>query len=161
MTTRRPDGRPGHRKPAHKATLAEQEQMLDYMAGLLVKERTYGEIKRAMKRKFNLEYRQIAVYKARAQKWLKMRASITKDDALVKGLNVLLEVLRTGTNKEKLRVEKRLGEIFGYNSPVRVNTQVSGTNGGPIKISNEVQEMSTEELLRVADLGRLQQAAGE
>ena len=127
--------RPGQRKPYRKATLEEQARRVEYVAHLLVAERTRCEIHRLVKHKFDIEYLQCDLtYVKRAKEWLKARCSITTAQAKMKGLNVLLDILRKGSNGDRLRAERRLAEIFGYDAPQRM--EVSGRGGEPIVLAD-------------------------
>jgi hypothetical protein len=127
--------RPGQRKPYRKATLEEQARRVEYVAHLLVKEKTRCEIHRLVKHKFDIEYLQCDLtYVKRAKEWLKARCSITAAQAKMKGLNVLVDILRKGSNGDRLRAERRLAEIFGYDAPRKM--EVTGKDGEPMVLAN-------------------------
>jgi hypothetical protein len=142
--------RPGQRKPFIKGTARQIQERVEFVAGLLVKEKTRTEIHRAVRRKFNIEYLQCDLtYVKRAKEWLVERCNITAAQAKSKGLNVLVDVLRTGTNGERLKAERRLAEVFGYDAPRRM--EVTGRDGEPLLKERPFRNVPTEELIRLAE----------
>jgi len=149
-----PDGpvRPGQRTPFRKATQEEIERRVEYCAKLMVPGlKTKTEIHDAMRRKYGLHWVTVdQLYIIRAEKWLRERAEITAARAKRTGVNVLLDIMRTGTNGERLRAERALAEIYGYNAPRR--HEVTGADGKPLvpPTDDKLKAMTTEDLLRLA-----------
>ena len=113
-------------KPFKKATNAQVEIMTEHVAELMVNQMSKFDIHRAMEKRFKLGWRQVDRYMTRAKTLLVKRASITRDQAREGGVNLLLDLIRTGDSNVKLKAERRLGEIFGYNAPAehRITTPV-------------------------------------
>jgi hypothetical protein len=142
--------RPGQKKPYRKASQKEIQERIEYVADLLVKEKTRCEIHRICKRKWDLHWVTIdSMYIIRAKRWLVERCSITAAQAKSKGLNVLVDVLRTGNNSERLKAERRLAEVFGYDAPRRM--EVTGKDGEPLLKERPFRNVPTEELIRLAE----------
>lgn len=142
--------RPGQRKPFRKATARQIQERIEFVADLIVKEKTRCEIHRAVKRRYNVEYLNCdLIYVKRAREWLRERCNITAAQAKSKGLNVLVDVLRTGNNSERLKAERRLAEVFGYDAPRRM--EVTGKDGEPLLKERPFRNVPTEELIRLAE----------
>lgn len=142
--------RPGQRKPFRKATARQIQERIEFVADLIVKEKTRCEIHRAVRRKYDIEYLNCdLIYVKRAREWLRDRCAITAAQAKSKGLNVLVDVLRTGNNSERLKAERRLAEVFGYDAPRRM--EVTGKDGEPLLAERPFKNVPTEELIRLAE----------
>jgi hypothetical protein len=141
--------RPGQRTPYRKATAEEVQERIEFTADLILKEKPRCEIHRILKRKWGLHWTTIdSMYVLRARKWLMERCNITVAQAKSKGLNVLIDVLRTGNNSERLKAERRLAEVFGYDAPRKM--EVTGRDGEPLVNERPFKSVPTEELIRLA-----------
>lgn len=132
--------RPHQRTPYRKASAEEVEQRVELCAQLICQQATMGQIKKVFREKFNLNYRAVYIYIARARKYLAVQAGRSKDDMRREGVGLLQSIIRTGTTKEKLAAEKRLAEIFGYDSPHR--SEISGPDSAPIKVEHKSRTSS-------------------
>ena len=127
--------RPQQRTPYRKSTREEVEQRVELCAQLICQQATMGQIKKVFREKFSLDFRTVPMYVSRARKYLAVQAGRSKDDMRREGVGLLQSIIRTGTTKEKLAAEKRLAEIFGYDSPHR--SEISGPGSTPIKVEHK------------------------
>jgi len=130
--------RKGQRKPYIKATTQEMEERIEFVARCLVRQLSKMEIHKAIKLKFNIEWRMTDIYIAHARRYLQKQSRMSKEEAKDNGIGVLLDVIRTDP-KQRVQAEKRLSEIFGYNAPVKL--QPVGEDGiGPAEFIVHVSE---------------------
>ncbi len=150
-----PEGkiRPGRRKPYKKATVAEQEQRIEALAVEMVRNPTMTktEMHDFMRSKFNIEWGMTdTVYVVRAKKFLQDRANMTKTQAKSIGVNALLKALREAKGSQVAAIERRLGEIYGYDLPkqFRVTTPV----GQPMEVKDDrpLKTVPTSRLVELA-----------
>lgn len=131
--------RPGQYKPLVKCTAQQMEERVEFVADRLANQWRTGQIKKAVKLKFDIEFRQCAEYITRAKKLLQKQSLMTKEDARNIGINVLLGVIRNGNSHEKISAERSLREIFGYSAPIKL--QPVGEEGiGPAQFILHVSE---------------------
>jgi hypothetical protein len=123
--------RPGQRTPYRKATAEEVQERIEFTADLILKEKPRCEIHRILKRKWGHWTTIDSMYVLRARKWL-----------------MELDVLRTGNNSERLKAERRLAEVFGYDAPRKM--EVTGRDGEPLVNERPFKSVPTEELIRLA-----------
>lgn len=142
--------RPGQKKPYRKCTKEEFDDRVEFVAGLFSENPLIhrGEINKLVKKNFDIEFRQSAVYITCAKKLLRQRAEMPKEDAKTIVVNALLSVL--GTGKNVVQAAGTLCEIYGLFAPRRA--ELSGPEGGPIatKEENPLKGLSVERLRQLA-----------
>jgi len=146
--------RPNNRKPYKKSTVREIEEIVDAVCIMLVRQFTKTQIHTAVENKFNKDWSTTdRIYIPRAKERLAKQASQTKEEAKSNGIGVLLDILRTGTAKERIMAERRLSEIHGYNAPTHHTQHISTPIGEKI-----VLEHKSKEKFDLDEFGRIQQA---
>jgi hypothetical protein len=108
------------KKPYYKCTAEQKEERVEFVASMITRRFFTSEIKKAVRLKFNIEFRQCAEYIACAKKLLAKQSQMSKEDAKSIGVNVLLDVLRTGTPHDRISAVRTLADIFGYNAPTKI-----------------------------------------
>lgn len=116
----KPIVRTGQKKPFKKCTQQQVEERIEFTAGQLVRQVPKWKLAKELKKRYNLEFRQVADYIARSKKFLQKQASLTPQDAKEIGVNVLLDVFREGKPNERVQAEKCFREIFGYSAPTKI-----------------------------------------
>lgn len=109
--------RKGHRTGFRRATQAEVEGRVEFVAGLLRTATSRVDIHRAVQEKYKLHWATADLYILKGRKWLRDRASISFKEAKEKSLDVLLHIMEKGADKDRIAAEKRFGEIMGYDAP--------------------------------------------
>lgn len=138
-------------RPYVKATIREIAAIVEFVAEMIVKQKTKHEIHKAVDEKFHKTWSACdQMYIPRAYALLRERANMTRDEARSFGVGVLLDVVRTGNNRERLGAIEQLSKIYGINAPTK--TEVSGPDGAPIQT-----ETSTKEPFDFDGLRRLQE----
>ncbi len=123
--------RNGQRKPFKKANLKEQAEIIDFVANMLIRQASRYEIHKAVESQFGKSWDQTdRSYVTRAKEQIRKATNITKDQAREIGLGVLLDVVKTEKGNVRVNAERRLSEIFGYNSPTQ--HRIGDPSGQPI-----------------------------
>lgn len=126
-------------RPYVKATQRQQAEIIEFVATLIVLQKTKHEIHREVDKRFRKTWSTTdQLYIPRAHKLLRERAAMSRDDARSLGVGVLLDVVRTGTNRERLGAVDQLAKIYGINAPTR--TEVSGPGGGTIELETKSKD---------------------
>lgn len=131
--------RKGQKVPYIKATAEVVQERVEFIARLLVQRLSRTEIHKEVKKQWRLDWRTIDnMYISRAKQFLVKQAAMSPADAKNVGVNVLLEVIRTGKPSERTSAERRLSEIYGYNAPTKI--EHLGEGGGPMEFVVRVSE---------------------
>ena len=152
MATKRkpPIIRKGQKKPFKKATAEEVEERVEFTSRLVIRMYSKTEIHKCLKEKFDVEWRMVDIYIARAKKFLQKQANMSRDDAKQIGVNTLLDVMRTGKPSERTSAERRLAEIFGYDAPRQF--RVTTPEGQPFEVKDNrpLEKVPTQRLIELA-----------
>ena len=122
--------RPGQRKPFKKCTQQQVEERIEFTATLVARQFKKHEIFKALKQRYNLEYRQSAEYITRAKAFLTKQATMSKPEAKELAINVLLDNMKNGKPSERTGAVRVFAEITGINEPN--NLRVGDPNGKPL-----------------------------
>jgi hypothetical protein len=137
--------RPGNVRPYKRCTEAEREERIEYVAQLITQQLTRYQIHKAMLAKYDVAWNVVdSIYITRARKLLATRVKMSREQARDFGVGKLLEVARTGTNKEVTMAVKVLMEICGGFAPRQ--TEVTGANGTPLAVAITDETVSPERL---------------
>ena len=112
--------RPDQKKLFVKCTAEQKEERVEFVSQMLARQFRPSEIKKAVRLKYNIAFRECARYMACARLLLAKQSQMSKEDAKSIGVNVLLDVLRTGTPHDRISAVRTLAEIFGYNAPTKI-----------------------------------------
>ncbi len=112
--------RPNNRKPFRKCTEAERDERANWLADVLTRAPALSrfQIHKIMCPKYDLDWSTVdRIYIPYARRLLKERANLSAPQAKNLGVNLLMEIIRSGSPRERLLAEHRLSEIYGYNAP--------------------------------------------
>lgn len=150
-----PEGkvRPKQRKPYRKASVEEQERRIEALALEMVRNplMTKHEMHHFMRKNFNVEWGVTdSIYIVRAKKFLTDRSNMTKTQAKSIGVNALLRALHKATGSQVAAIERRLGEIYGYDMPKQF--RVTTPPGEPLEVKDErpLKTVPTSRLVELA-----------
>lgn len=156
MKTKKPPViRRGQKKAYVKATNDEIERRVEETAFLLAAGSTKSDLHQAIGQKYNLHWRTVDIYIARARAFLLKQANKTRDEVRADAVNFYESILKnpTSTTRERLQARTRLDEIYGIDAPRR--TELSGPDGKPMQVQTktepqfDISTLSKEEVLAI------------
>lgn len=143
--------RPGNERPFKKATEAEIAERAEEIAYAIVRQMSKHEIHKMFCAKFDVHWKTIDRYMGRARQLIAERSNLTPESARELSVSVWLDIIKTGSNRERLDAASCIVETCGGKSPTR--QEISGPNGNPIELlagARPLQHLSLEELGEIA-----------
>lgn len=141
--------------PGRKSTRAEVDRLVANVAEMLGRRWHMWQIKKYLREKHNIGYRQAQEYVSRARSYL--IEQVVKDDPrdlIAAGVEVYQSVLRdpAASRGERMQAQRELNIMLGLNMPIKIApTDPTGEHEyGAAQIEAAIKEMSDAELEHLA-----------
>jgi hypothetical protein len=143
--------RTGQRKPFKKGTYEQVQERIEFVIALMRPNPTISRwaIQKAVKKKFDIEFRQCAEYITQAKKLIDKASDLSQIEARSLIVTALVHQISLGRNV--VSACNTLAEIKGLFPPRRV--EQSGPDGGPIEIKDgrPLKDLPDEQLRKVVE----------
>ncbi len=132
-TQPKPQWHPNKKSNGKKATAAEIEERVEFVAKLLLQDKTTSEIRREVQSNWPVHWQTVMEYTRRAKQYLQKRVQISAEEAKGIGMAHLADVMANGKGSERVASVRLYFEIFGCFPPTVVRD--SRTPGDSVSIS--------------------------
>lgn len=130
------------RKAGGRQTKSDQEleQRVEFTALLLGRDLPKSEIKRVLKSKYSCSAQTCESYISKARALLIEWSGQTKDELFVESVSFWRSIIQGPRSKDgdRMRARERLDALYALEPPRQVHAQLTGPNGGPVEIEQQV-----------------------
>lgn len=140
------------KKPFRKGTNEEIAERIDFVVDMMRADPsvTKWKIIKAVRRKYQIEWRQTTEYIANARKLIDKASDVTQNQALKIVTNAIINQIKHGRNV--VQAARLFAEIKGLFAPRRI--EQTGLDGGPIKIEGDLRPLKDVPADRLRELAQ-------